>query len=183
MVADIGKPDIETKIAILEKKANEKGFPLDKQILTYIAEHVQNNIRELEGALIKVIASHQFKNLEPSLKSVKEILNDFVSNIKLKSLSPKEIIEAVAKFYNLSHKDLVGESRKKELVVPRQIAIFLIREELNTSYPTIGNEIGGRDHTTAMHAYNKIYQEVKEKENEKMKQEIESIRQLFVSAY
>ncbi len=183
MVADVGKPDIETKIAILEKKAAEKGFPLDKQILTYIAEHVKNNIRELEGALIKVIASHQFKNLEPSMKSVKEILNDFVSNIQLKSLSPKEIIEAVAKFYNLTYKDITGESRKKELVGPRQIAIFLIREELNTSYPTIGTELGGRDHTTAMHAYNKISQEVKDRGNEKIKQEIESIRQLFVSAY
>ena len=183
MVADVGKPDIETKVAILERKAIEKGCPLDREILTYIGDHVQNNIRELEGALTKVIASHQFKGLIPNLKSVKEILNDYVSNIKVKSLTPKEIIEASAKFYNTTYKDLIGKSRKKELVWPRQIAIFLIREDIGTSYPTIGAELGGRDHTTAMHSYNKIHQEVVELGNEKIKQEINSVRQLFNSSY
>ncbi|MCX6794704.1 MAG: chromosomal replication initiator protein DnaA [Candidatus Falkowbacteria bacterium] len=183
MVADIGKPDIETKIAILEKKSIEKGCPLDREILAYIAEHVQNNIRELEGALIKVIASHQFKGLTPNLKSVKEILSDYVSNIKIKSLTPKEIVEATARFYNTTYKDLIGKSRKKELVWPRQIAIFLIREDIGTSYPTIGAELGGRDHTTAMHSYNKIQRETVEKGNEKIKQELNSIRQLFNSSY
>jgi len=183
MVADVGKPDIETKIAILEKKASEKNFTLDREMLTYIADHVQNNIRELEGALIKIIAFHQFKGIPPTLKTIKDVLGDYISNIQTKSLTPKEIIEAVAKFYNITYKELISASRKKELVWPRQISIFLIREELNTSYPTIGNELGGRDHTTAMHAYNKIYQEVKEKGNEKIKQEIESIRQMFSHSY
>ncbi|MFA7088272.1 MAG: chromosomal replication initiator protein DnaA [Patescibacteria group bacterium] len=183
MVADVGKPDIETKIAILEKKALEKGCPLEKDVLSYIADHVQNNIRELEGALTKIIVSHQFKGLNPSLKSVKEVLGDYISNIQSRSLTPKEIIEATAKFYNLSPKDLTGQSRKKELVWPRQVAIYLIREELNSSYPSIGAEMGGRDHTTAMHSYNKIYQEVKENENEKIKQELESIKQLFSAGY
>lgn len=183
MVADVGKPDIETKIAILEKKAVEKGCPLDREILTYVAEHVQHNIRELEGALIKVIASHQFKGLTPTLKSVKEILGDYVSNIKVKSLTPKEIVEATAKYYNTTYKDLIGKSRKKELVWPRQIAIFLIREDIGTSYPTIGAELGGRDHTTAMHSYNKIRLEVVDNGNEKIKQEINSVRQLFNSSY
>jgi chromosomal replication initiator protein len=183
MVADVGKPDIETKIAILEKKAIEKNFPLEREFLAYIAEHVQNNIRELEGALIKVIAFHQFKQIEPSLKTVKDILGDYISNIQTKSLTAKEIIDAVAKFYNTTTKELISQSRKKELVGPRQIAVYLIREELNASYPSIGNELGGRDHTTAMHAYNKIYQEVKEKGNEKMKQDMESIKQLFNKVY
>ncbi len=183
MVADIGKPDTETKIAILEKKALEKQYPLDKEILAYIAERVQNNVRELEGALIKVIASHQFKDLTPSLKTVKEILNDYVSNIQTRSLTAKEIIEATAKFYNITYKDLIGKSRKKELVWPRQIAIFLIREDIGSSYPTIGAELGGRDHTTAMHSYTKINQEVRGGGNEKIKQEIGSIRQLFSSGY
>ncbi|MHB8903832.1 MAG: chromosomal replication initiator protein DnaA [Patescibacteria group bacterium] len=183
MVADIGKPDIETKIAILRNKALEKDCPLDKEILLYIAENVQNNIRELEGALIKIIAAHQFKGITPSLKTVKEVLNDFISNIQSKALSPKEIIDASAKYYNISYKDLVGDSRKKELVWPRQIAIYLIREELNTSYPSIGHELGGRDHTTAMHAYNKIQKELKGNDNGKLKQELESVRQLFHSIY
>lgn len=180
MVADVGKPDVETKLAILEKKAIEKNFPLDREILAYIADHVQNNIRELEGALNKVIVFHQFRGIKPELKSVKEILNDYISNIQSKSLSPKNIIEATAKYYNLNLKDLVGQSRKKELVKPRQISIYLIREELNTSYPTIGEELGGRDHTTAMHSYNKISKEIQDGNNEKLKQELESIKQLFV---
>ncbi|MFA6417170.1 MAG: chromosomal replication initiator protein DnaA [Patescibacteria group bacterium] len=183
MVADVGKPDIETKVVILENKANEKGFPLDKEVLIYIAEHVQNNIRELEGALNKIIAFHQLKGLEPNIKTVKEVLGDFISNIQSRSMSPKDIIEAVSKFYGISSKDIIGNSRKKEVVWPRQIAIYLIREELNTSYPTIGNELGGRDHTTAMHAYNKIYHEVKDKGNEKIKQELESVKQLFHQNY
>lgn len=183
MIADIGKPDMETKIAILEKKSIEKNCPLNKDILTYIAERVQNNIRELEGALIRVIASHQFRGLTPNFKSVKEVLGEYVSNIQIKSLTPKEIIEAAAKFYNITYKDLIGKSRKKELVLPRQIAIFLIRENLSTSYPTIGAELGGRDHTTAMHSYNKIHQEIKTRGNEKIKQEVESIRQLFNTSY
>jgi len=102
-----------------------------------------------------------------------------MTNLQSRSLSPKDILEAVARFYNLSTKDLTGQGRRKELVWPRQIAIFLMREETNTSYPTIGQELGGRDHTTAMHAYNKILREVKEKGNEKIKQEIESIKQIL----
>ncbi|MDD3301337.1 MAG: chromosomal replication initiator protein DnaA [Patescibacteria group bacterium] len=182
MVADVGKPDIETKLAILERKAEEKGFPLDKEVLSFIANHIQNNIRELEGALNRVIVHHQLKNITPTIRSVKEVLSDLITNIQLKSLTPKEIIESVAKFYDISYKDIIGSSRKKELVWPRQIAIYLIREELNTSYPTIGQELGGRDHTTAMHAFSKIEKEIKERENERVKQEIESIKQLFAGS-
>jgi len=179
MVVDVGKPDIETKMAILEKKANEKSYPLDRDILLYIANNIQNNVRELEGALNKIIAYHEFNNTAPDIKSVKDLISDITLNMRAKSLSPKEIIELVAKFYNISLKELIGDSRKKELVNPRQIAIYLIREELNTSYPAIGNEMGGRDHTTAMHAYNKIALEVES--NERLGQEINSIRQSFYS--
>lgn len=177
MVADVGKPDIETKIAILEKKSLEKNFPLDKDVLIYVANNVQNNIRELEGALNKIIVIHQLNNSVPTLKSVKNALSDYVSDIQAKSMTAKDIIEAVARFYELNIKDVTGSSRKKELVKPRQISIYLIREELGSSYPNIGQELGGRDHTTAMHAYNKILKEVKENDNEKLKQEIESIKQ------
>ncbi len=179
MVADIGKPDVETKIAILENKAKEKNYSLNEEIIAFISNNVQNNIRELEGALNKIIVFHQMNNTEPTIKSVRQVLGDYVANIQSKSLNPKEIIEAVAKFYEISYKELIGSSRKKELVWPRQIAVYLIREELQTSYPTIGEIMGGRDHTTAMHAYNKINKEVKEKNNERIKQETESIKQLF----
>lgn len=183
MVADIGKPDIETKVVILENKSLEKGLKLEKDVLIYIADNVKNNIRELEGALNKVIAYHQLKNIEPSIDTVKEVLGDFISNIQSRSMSAKDIIEIVAKFYNISNKDIIGSSRKKELVNPRQVAVYLIREELGSSYPSIGNELGGRDHTTAMHAYNKILNEVKNENNERLKQEINSIKQLFNQTY
>lgn len=181
MVADVGKPDMETKIAILERKSIEKGFPLDKDVLIYIANNVQNNIRELEGALNKVVVIHQLSNSVPTLKSVRNALSDYVSSLQAKSLSAKEIIEAVSRFYEVSLKEIAGNSRRKELVGPRQVAIYLIREELSSSYPSIGQEMGGRDHTTAMHAYNKILREVKENDNEKLKQDLESIKQLYAN--
>ena len=180
MVADISQPDIETKIAILANKAKEKNSPLDKEVLEYIANNVKNNIRELEGALNRVIAFHEFNNSPPTIKTVKNILNDLLTNTQTKSTSPKDILNAVAKFYDISSKELTGKGRKKELVWPRQMTIYLMREEINTSYPTIGHELGGRDHTTAMHAYNKVASEVK-KENEKIKQEMESIRQILTN--
>jgi chromosomal replication initiator protein len=180
MVADISQPDIETKIAILENKAKEKKFTLDKEILEYIANNVKNNIRELEGALNRVVAFHEFNNTPPTINSVKSILTDLLTNTQSRSITPKDILMAVAKFYDISSKDLTGKGRKKELVWPRQVTIFLMREEINTSYPTIGYELGGRDHTTAMHAYNKVVNEMKN-ENERIKQEIESIKQLLTN--
>jgi len=177
MVADIGKPDIETKIAILETKASEKGLNLNEEVLNYIASSINNNVRELEGALNKILAYHDLRGIKPDLDSVKSILNDLITDIQSKSITPKNVIEAVVKYYNITMKDLLGKGRKKELVRPRQMAIYLIRKELNTSYPSIGNELGGRDHTTAMHAYNKICKDLEQ--NEKTKQELNSIKNLF----
>jgi chromosomal replication initiator protein len=138
---------------------------------------VQNNIRELEGALNRLIAYNEFNNTKPSLDSTKNILASLMSNIKPKSTTSKEIMDAVSKFYDIAINDIIGKSRKKELVYPRQITMFLLRKELNTSYPTIGQELGGRDHTTAMHAYNKIVKEIEN--NERMKQDIDSIKQVL----
>lgn len=181
MVADVSQPDIETKIAILERKAREKNYFLEEEILHYIANNIKNNIRELEGALNKIIAYHEFNNTTPTTKTVKSILNDLLISAQTRSIAPRDILSAVCKFYSLDLKDLTGKGRKKELVWPRQISIFMMRKEINSSYPTIGQELGGRDHTTAMHAFNKILDEVENKENEKVIQEIESIKQLLYS--
>jgi len=177
MIADVTQPNIETRVAILETKCRERNYPLDKEILTYIANSVQNNIRELEGALNRLIAYHEFNNSTPTLDTAKAVLNNILSSIQQKSTSPKEIVEAVAKFYNIDVKDIMGKGRRKELIKPRQITMFLMRKEISASYPTIGQELGGRDHTTAMHACNKILREIKK--NEKIKQEIESIKQFI----
>ena len=181
MVADVGRPDTETKMAILEKKAKEKNYIIEEEILNYIANSIQNNIRELEGALNKIIAYHEFHNLRPTLKIVKNILNDLTNNNQIKSVSPKDVLEIVSQFYNIAQKDLIGGKRKKELVTPRQISIFIMREELKTSYPTIGEVLGGRDHTTAIHSYNKINKE--KEENEKINQDIQSIKQLLYGSF
>lgn len=177
MAADIIQPDVETKLAILNNKCREKNYSLNNEVLVFIANNIKNNIRELEGALNKIIIFHEFNNSTPTLETTKKILNDLIASSQLKTISTKDIIEAVSKFFSVPIKDLLGKGRRKELVKPRQIAMFLLREEASTSYPTIGKELGGRDHTTAMHAYNKILKEVEK--NERLKQEISLIKQLI----
>lgn len=174
MVADVGKLDVETKVAILQKIAKEKNFDINEEVLMYIADNIRNNIRELEGALNRVIVFNELNNTTPEVNSTKNILSDILTDIQLKSISAKDILEAVTRFYDITLRDLIGKSRKKELVAPRQIAIYLMREELRSSYPAIGNELGGRDHTTAMHGYNKVAKELKN--NERLNQEIKSIK-------
>ena len=181
MIADISQPDLETRTAILEAKSKEKNYKFEKEIIDYIANNIQSNIRELEGALNRLIAYYEFNNVQPTIEATKNILNSVISNFQSKSTTSKDIIEVVSKFYNIAIRDIAGKSRKKELVVPRQIIMYLMREEINTSYPTIGQELGGRDHTTAMHAYNKIRKEITE--NERTKQNIASIRQQLCNNY
>lgn len=177
MIADITTPDLETKLAILQNKCDEKNFPFSREILLYIASNVQTNVRELEGALTRLITYYQFNNLQPTIDLTKNILSATLTQFRENSITSKHIIEAVAKFFDIEIKDLVGKSRKKELVIPRQITMFLLREEISASFPSIGQEIGGRDHTTAIHACNKINEDLKN--NQKLKQQLLSIKQLL----
>lgn len=177
MIADINQPDLETKLAILENKCSEKNFHLPSEILMYIAHNIQTNIRELEGALTRLITHYEFNNLQPTLELTKSILAATLTEFRENSITSKHVVEAVAKFFDIGIKDLLGKSRKKELVTPRQIAMFLMREEISASFPAIGNEVGGRDHTTAIHACNKINEDLKH--NQKLKQQLLSIRQLL----
>ncbi|HSR89084.1 MAG TPA: chromosomal replication initiator protein DnaA [Candidatus Udaeobacter sp.] len=175
MIVDVAPPDLETRIAILQKKCLEKNFPLAQNILQVVATTFQRNIRELEGALNKIIAFHQLKGMEPTLESVKSLLSSLEVRSMQRSVTPQQIIEAASQFYSINISDLTGQSREKKFSFPRQIIMHLMRKELNMSYPSIGNELGGRDHTTAMHADNKISAEA---ENDlKLKQEIEMIKQ------
>ena len=181
MIADISAPDLETRVAILQSKCQEKKFKLDQEVIQQIAATIQSNIRELEGALNKVIAYHQLKDLEPTKESVRSILSSFEAQSMKKSLTPRDLINLAAEFYDISIEDIAGKSREKKLALPRQIVMYLLREELKMSYPAIGNELGGRDHTTAMHAHTKIGTEL---ENDlKLKQEIEAIKQrLYINS-
>ncbi|MFA5413600.1 MAG: chromosomal replication initiator protein DnaA [Patescibacteria group bacterium] len=174
MIADISQPDYETRNAILKAKCVEKGLSLDQKIIDHIAIIIQNNIRELEGALNKIIAYEQFQHTPPTLELVKRILASHVVAGR-KSATPKQLINTVAEFYDLKLDDLLGQSREKRLAFPRQIVMYLMRKELESSYPAIGQELGGRDHTTAMHAFDKITHEVET--SDRLKQEIEQIKQ------
>lgn len=175
MIVDISSPDLETRAAILQAKCQEKGFMIPIDALQLIAASVQSNIRELEGALNKIIAFHQLKAIQPSKESVKTVLSTLETQTMKKSLTARDLINEVARFYDITIDEITGQSREKKLSFPRQIIMFLLRNELKMSFPAIGNELGGRDHTTAMHAHNKIGNEV---ENDpKLRQEIEMIKQ------
>jgi len=173
MIADISTPKLETKIAILKSKCLEKKIEVPDEILTYIAENIKRNIRELEGALNIILAHQKLNNKTPNLVMVKTLLRNITASPK-KNINAQKIIHTVASFYNLSVKDISSTSRKKEIVMPRQIAMYLLREELKSSFPFIGRKFGGKDHTTAIHSYNKILKEIKK--NEKLEEEIELIK-------
>jgi chromosomal replication initiator protein len=175
MTADITTPDLETRIAILDTKCKERHIALSDEIINYIATMVHNNIRELEGALNRIIAYSQLNNTSLSFDKIKQILSSITMSYAKKSITPKQIMTIVAEFYNIEMVDLVGGSRKRELAIPRQIVMFLMREEIKCSFPTIGHEIGGRDHTTAIHAYNKINKDLEA--SPKTKQDVDLIRQ------
>ena len=175
MIADIQNPDLETRMAILEEKCEERNFILKKEIIQYIAANIQSNIRELEGALNRIIVQHQLQKTEPTLITTKAILTSIIAMYPKKSLTPKQIVQTICQFYDISQEDIVGSCRKRELVVPRQIIMYLLRQELQYSYPSIGKELGGRDHTTAMHAFQKIKTELEN--NEKLRQDVNYISQ------
>jgi len=175
MTADISSPDFETRIAILETKCKERNYDLDQDIVRYIATVIQSNVRELEGALNKVIAFHQFKNIRPTLEGTKSLLASFGAQQSKKNVTPKHIVQTVTSYFDVSIPDILGACREKRLAFPRQIIMFLMREEIGSSFPSIGHEIGGRDHTTAMHACDKIRRELDE--NPKLRQDIDLIKQ------
>lgn len=160
MIADIGKPDLETRTAILKIKAAEKNFYLDDETVKYMAENIKNNIRELEGALNRIIAACEFNKKLPTLKFVQQALSEIISSGKKKGVQMQHVVEAVSQYFGIEVKDLINKGRKKEVAYARQVAMYLMRSELGSSYPGIGSQFGGRDHTTALHAYEKISKEL-----------------------
>ncbi|MDP2967328.1 MAG: chromosomal replication initiator protein DnaA [bacterium] len=179
MIGDISYPDYETRIAILKTKSQERGVNFSDEVLDYIAVNIQKNIRELEGALNRLIAYQKINNQPPNLEIAKSLLKTlFLSPNKVANY--KKIIQVVAEFYDLKEKDLLSSSRKKEIVEPRQVAMFLLRELLKSSYPFIGRKLGGKDHTTAIHACGKIVKEIENNEN--LNNEIDLIKQRIFSA-
>ena len=178
MVADIGAPDFESRMAILKTKIQECQMEVADDVCEYVVSHIQRNIRELEGALNRLFAFHRLHHKMPSLQEARTLLRSVIQNPN-KIASPRKIIQMVAEFYDLKEKEIVALSRKKEVVRPRQIAMYLLREELKSSYPLIGEKFGGKDHTTAIYACEKIAKELAE--SEVLLDEINLIKQRIYS--
>lgn len=174
MITDISRPNYETRIAILEAKMREKGFEIDRESLHYIAENITQNVRELEGALNRVIAYCEFHRLTPSPSATEKILSELILQTK-KNLSLDDIFRVIEEHYKIERVNLVKKGRKKEVSHPRQMAMYLMRSELQTSFSSIGAVFGGRDHTTALHAFEKIHQGTEQ--NPKLKEEIHTLKE------
>lgn len=178
MIADIGQPDIETRITILKIKSETKKISVDEDVLRYVAEQIKTNVRELEGALNRIVINSKLTNSPINLENTRKLMTK-VSFSPKKFTSAKKIIKTVSEFYDIDEKDLINRSRKKEFVKPRQVAMFLMRDELKSSYPYIGEKLGGRDHTTAIHSCEKISNEIKK--DSQFEEEVKLIKdRLFV---
>ena len=175
MIADIGYPDFELRLAILQTKLQERGVTLPDPILEFVANKIQKNLRELEGVLNRILFYQQAK-LDISLKTVETLVNETIQQ-PTKNINPNQVIKSVADFFEMSAQDLAGRCRQKSVVEPRQIAMYLLRDILGLSYPFIGEKLGKRDHTTAIYAYEKLNLEITK--NQDLNQKIIAIKDLI----
>jgi chromosomal replication initiator protein len=180
ITVDIQPPDLETRSAIIQSKATSQGWDVPLEVVDFIARHAQSNIRELEGTLTKVIADCEHTGVQPSLERVRQLLAaEVASRPKLKPLTPKAVIERVAAYYDLQSADILGAKRDKEIVVPRQVSMYLMRHEMELSFPKIAAAVGGRDHTTAMHSVQKIEKQIEA--DESLRSDVAAIRERLTS--
>jgi len=158
MTLDMQNPDFETRCAILQTKANSQGINLPQSVVELLATRVQSNIRELEGALNQVLAFCEMRGVEPTEQIVTSLFE--TTKARPKHVSTRHIIERTAKHFNISIEDILGPKRDRDIVVPRQIAMYMLRSELHLSFPKIAHELGRKDHTTAIHSIEKIEKEL-----------------------
>ena len=175
MMVDISQPSLEERMAILRVKMQQKGFLISDEIIDFIAKNIKENIRELEGALNSVIGQSKIRGRVLNLVDVEEILKRKIKPISV--VTADSVIKIIANYYNIEEKKLNEKTRRQEIVKPRQIAMYLLRNDLNTSYPYIGRRLGQKDHTTAIHAYKKITCDIKN--DKKLEQEINNIREVI----
>ena len=178
MMIDISQPSLEERMAILRVKMQQKSYLISDEIIDFIARNIKENIRELEGALNSVIGQSKIRGKILDLKEVEDILKRKIKPIKIVTVD--HVIKIIAMYYNIEEKSLSEKTRRQEIVKPRQIAMYLLRNDLNTSYPYIGRRLGQKDHTTAIHAYKKITNDIKN--NKSLEQEVISIREMIFKA-
>ncbi|TMD98910.1 MAG: chromosomal replication initiator protein DnaA [Chloroflexi bacterium] len=175
LIADIQPPDFETRLAILHSKLGANGALIPEEVLSFIAHKVQRNIRELEGALTRVQAFAAVHQRQVDEEEAARLLSDIIPAGTRKPINVERIQVLVADYYNVTLEDMKGKRRDKHIVFPRQVAMYLVREETPSSLPAIGKAFGGRDHTTALHSIEKIANELKE--DERLRYEVQSIRE------
>ena len=169
LITDIQAPDFETRIAILRKKAQMENIEVSNEVTTYIAKNIKSNIRELEGALTRVIAYSSLTNRNISFELAAEALKDIITTTKTEEITVNRIKEKIATVFDLKMEDFNSKKRTRSIAYPRQIAMYLSRELTDLSLPKIGEEFGGRDHTTVIHAHDKIIKDIQANEEIKMK--------------
>lgn len=178
LLADISCPDYETRLAILRKKAQDENILIDDFILSDIANKIDSNIRELEGVFNKIVARASLIHSPITIELAENIINEFKYESE-KVISCDFIKETVAKYFSIDKDDLSGNKRSNDIAFPRQIAMYLCREIANMSFPQIGTDFGGRDHSTVMHACKKIEKEIKEKNNTKLI--VDSVKNIIIN--
>lgn len=154
MAIDIQPPDLETRQAILQAKAQSHDFLVSEDVIEYLAKHIQTNIRELEGSLNQLIAFCELRNIQPDIPTVQALLKG--SQQRPKHITPRLVIEKTAQHFDIRLSELTGPKRDKGIVMPRQIAMYLLRSELHLSFPRVASELGRKDHTTAIHSVDKV---------------------------
>ncbi|MCC7543594.1 chromosomal replication initiator protein DnaA [bacterium] len=175
MVVDMQPPDLETRVAIIQSKAEAKRFAITMEVAEAIADKISANIRELEGGFNRVLMYCELHNLQATLEVVEEVLGQGQPTSTRRKMSPKQVISEVARYYGVSADDILGKKRSKDIVMPRQITMYLLRSELDLSFPQIGSHLGGRDHTTIMYGYEKIETMVSKKDE--IIRDIQDVRQ------
>lgn len=160
MAIDIQMPDFETRCAIVQAKSGQSGVVLEQETVEYLAKNIKTNIRELEGALNQLLAYAEMRGVAPDIATAEGLLGN-VRHSRPQHITPKQIIDKTAKHFSLDVKEICGSKRDKHIVVPRQIAMYLLRSELHLSFPKISHELGRKDHTTAIHSVEKIEKAVK----------------------
>jgi len=159
MIVDIPKPDHESRVEIFKQKATQNNVILDEEVLNYLANTIEGNIREIEGIINSVMCQSQLKSRNLNINDVKELIKNSTKPKKMVSI--KDLIKIVADFYNIDPESICDKTRRKEVVRPRQVTMYILREDFATSYPTIGDKMGGRDHTTVIHSCEKIKRDIK----------------------
>ena len=174
LIVDIQMPDVETRMAILRKKEELEGYNIDNEVIKYIADNIKSNVRELEGALTKVVANSRLVKQPITLTLAEDLLKDHITPSERREITAEVIIEIVAEHYNLNRSELASPTKKKNIAYPRQIAMYLCREMTDVPLVTVGELLGGRDHSTVIHGCDRISTDLRT--NEQLQSTIENLR-------